>query len=70
MSYVPGTEIEKPVVELIGHDGNAAAIMGRVQRALRRAGVPKKVISEYQKKSMSGDYDHLLSVAMDYAEVE
>lgn len=68
--YVPGTEIEKPVVELIGHDGNAHAIMGRVQRALRRAGVPDKVVKEYLKQSRSGDYDHLLSVAMDYAEVE
>ena len=68
--YVPGTEIEKPVVELVGHDGNAYAIMSKVQRALKRAGVPKNVIDEYLRDSRSGDYDHLLRVACEYAEVE
>jgi ribosomal protein S18 acetylase RimI-like enzyme len=68
--FVPGTEIQKPVVELVGQDGNAYLIMGKVQKALRRAGVPKKVIDEYLRDSKSGDYDHLLAVACEYAEVE
>lgn len=28
-------------VPLLGHDGNAIAILGRMQRALRRAKVPQ-----------------------------
>ena len=70
MSNVPGTKIEKPVVELVGSDGNAYAIMGKVRRALKRAGVPDAVLKEYERKSKSGDYDNLLAVACEYAEVE
>lgn len=60
----------RPTVELEGHDGNAGAIMGRVARALRAAGNPPSVIASYREQSMAGDYDHLLRVAMTFAEVE
>ena len=53
--YIPGTEIEKPEVELIGVDGNAFAIMGNVSSALRKAGAPKEVIAKYMEESKSGD---------------
>jgi len=56
-------------VELVGQDGNAFSIMGRVSKAMRRAGVEKDVIDQYTKESMSGDYDHLLQVAMSYVDV-
>jgi len=51
-------------VELIGHDGNAFAIMGKVQRALKNAGASKEELDKYLEESMSGDYDHLLRTAM------
>jgi len=70
MEYVPGTEIEKPVVRLIGEDGNAALIMARVKKALKRAGVPKSVIEKYLAESKSGDYDNLLQTAIKYADCE
>ena len=60
---------QTPTVKLIGEDGNAYAIMGRVRRALRKAGADKEYIDEYTNKSISGDYDHLLRVAMEYADV-
>lgn len=63
---VPGTKIKKPKCELVGQDGNAYFIMGRVSRALRRAGVGQNVIDEYTKKSTSGDYDNVLRTAMEY----
>lgn len=65
------TDIKYPnvTVQLTGTDGNAYAIMGTVQRALRQAGVPKQEIDEYLKESMSGDYDHLLQTAMTWVEV-
>ena len=47
-------------VQLVGDDGNAFAIMARVQRALRQHGGPKQEIDEYLNESTSGDYDHLL----------
>jgi hypothetical protein len=67
---IPGTDIPKPEVELAGQDGNAFAIMGRCSKALKRAGAPKEVIDEYKSKSMSGDYDNLLRVAMEFCEVQ
>ena len=62
--------MEKPVVKLVGEDGNAFVIMGKVCKALKRAGFPQKVINEYQEKAMSGNYDNLLRVTMEYVEVE
>jgi hypothetical protein len=56
-------------VQLIGKDGNAFAIMGAVQRALRKAGAPKEEINQYLKEAMSGDYDNLLRTTMDWVEV-
>ena len=67
--FVPRTKIEKPVVKLVGSDGNAFAVMGKVARALRSAKVPPEVLKAYQNESMGGDYDNLLATAMRYAEV-
>lgn len=59
-------EIKYPDIEvsLVGEDGNAIAIMGRVSRALKDAGVSKEEIDTYMQESMSGDYDNLLRTAM------
>ena len=64
-------------VELVGENGNAFVIMGRVSEALRRClwkydKTPAEIKSEielYQKESMSGDYDNLLITAMNWVEV-
>lgn len=56
-------------VSLVGEDGNAFAILGRVQSALRRAGVPKEELDAYFAEATSGDYDHLLRVTMNWVEV-
>ena len=60
----------KPIVRLIGMDGNAFAIMGRVRQALKNAGADKEYIDRYITEAMSGDYNHLLAVSMEYASVE
>lgn len=59
----------KPTVKLIDTDGNAFLIIGRVKKALLRAGYSQDYVFEYQKKAMSGDYDNLLCVTMDYVNV-
>ncbi len=56
-------------VQLTGTDGNAFAIIGRVSRALKRAGHPESAVKEFQDEAMSGDYDHLLQTAMKYVDV-
>ncbi len=57
-------------VQLTGEDGNALMILGKVSRALRRAGVPEEEVKEYREQAMSGDYDHLLRVTMETVEVQ
>jgi hypothetical protein len=56
-------------VQLIGNDGNAFAVMAQVSKALRNAGATPEELSQYQQESMSGDYDNLLRVAMEWVEV-
>jgi len=56
-------------VELIGHDGNAFTILGRVTRAMKRAGLSAEQIEEYRTEAMSGDYNNLLATTMKYVVV-
>ena len=60
---------KKPEVQLTGEDGNAFAIMGKVSKALRRAGADKEYIDQYHNEATSGDYDNLLMVTMEYVDV-
>lgn len=55
-------------VELSGQDGNAAVIIGRVAKALRRAG-QHEAASRYVDEAMSGDYDNVLRTSMKYVSV-
>jgi hypothetical protein len=57
-------------VRLIGEDGNAFAILGKVQKALREAGATKAEVDEYYAEATSGDYDNLLRVSMAWVDVE
>ena len=61
---------ERPVVKLTGSDGNAFAIMGKVKQALKRSGADKEYIDQYITEAMSGDYNNLLVVSMEYAEIQ
>ena len=49
-------------VQLSGEDGNAFAIVSRVSRALRQAGVDADEIDEYKRLAMSGTYEDILRV--------
>lgn len=53
-------------VKLVGEDGNAFSILARVSNALKKAGVSKEEISQFQKEAMSSDYNHLLNVVQDW----
>ncbi|MDP9335524.1 MAG: hypothetical protein M3Q30_19770 [Actinomycetota bacterium] len=54
-------------LKLIGTDGNAFSVLGKAQRALRRAGVDP---APFMAEATAGDYDHLLGVVMQWFDVE
>lgn len=51
-------------VQLEGEDGNAFAILGRVQKALRRAGVEPDEVQRFVREATAGDYEDLLATVM------
>ena len=51
-------------VALLGEDENAFAIVERVQRALREAGVPAAEVKAFTVEACSGDYYHLLETVL------
>jgi hypothetical protein len=56
-------------IELVGRDGNAFLILGRVMKALKRGGATPEEVQEYLDEAKSGDYNHLLATTMDWVEV-
>jgi hypothetical protein len=56
-------------VELIGTDGNAAVLIGKVRHALRMARVPNEEITEFTKQATSGDYDQVLTTIGEWVEI-
>ncbi len=64
------TNKKKPTVKLIGEDGNAFLILGRVTSALKRAGYTEEEREQYYTEATSKDYDHLLAVTAEWVNVE
>ena len=52
------------IVQLVGEDGNAFAILGRCQHEARRAGIPRAEIARFFDEAFAGDYDHLLATCL------
>ena len=59
----------KPLLELIGRDGNAFFILGGALRTAKKAGWSKEKIEQFMTEAKSGDYDHLLQTCMKWFEV-
>lgn len=62
---MPKTDVK---VKLVGTNGNAFALMGKVTTALRKNG-HGDLVKEFQEKAMSGDYDNLLATCCEYVDV-
>jgi len=60
----------KPLLRLIGQDGNAFAILGKAQRVAKSEGWNKERIEAFMTEAMSDDYDKLLQTCMKYFEVD
>ena len=54
-------------VNLVGEDGNAFFIIGRVRLALRRGGVGEEAVEAFTGR---GDYDNVIRTARKYVEVD
>jgi hypothetical protein len=61
---------EDVTVKLVGEDGNAFFILGRVSKEMKRNNIPKNEINDFMKEAMEGDYNHLLRTCMKYVNVE
>jgi len=61
---------DKPILKLVGEDGNAFSIMGRASQVARRHGWSKEKIDAMIAEMTSGDYDHLLQTCFKYFDVE
>ena len=57
-------------VTLVGSDGNAFSVLGRVQKALRRGGATQEDLDEFMAEATAGDYDALLGTVTRWVEVE
>lgn len=52
------------VLELVGMDGNAFAVMGAFKKAARKQGYKNDEIDKVLDEAMNGDYNHLLQTIM------
>ncbi len=57
-------------VRLIGEDGNAYSILGRVSKAMKREGISAEEIAEFMTEAKSGDYNHLLRTVVKYVNTD
>lgn len=60
----------KITVALVGGDGNAFAVLGAVDGALRRGGVSVEERAKFREEATAGDYGHLLRTAMAWVDVQ
>jgi hypothetical protein len=60
----------RPQVTLLGEDGNAFFIIGRCVQEAKRAGWAPEQVKALREDMTSGDYNHVLQVALENFEVE
>jgi hypothetical protein len=57
-------------VDLVGSDGNAFSVLGKVSKEMRKHGLKQEDINKFYDEATNGDYDHLLQTVMKYVNVE
>ncbi len=65
----PATAVRRPPCKLSGTDGNVFAVIGRVQKALRRAGEESRAHEFVERAFGAGSYDEVLRLCFEYVEV-
>ena len=57
------------VLYLDGPGGNAFAVLGAVQKAMRRGGIAKEERDVFLDEATAGDYDYLLDTCYEWVAV-
>jgi TolB-like protein len=58
------------VVQLTGTDGNAFALIGKVAREMKRAGVREELVTQFKADCLGAEsYENLLQIIMDWVVV-
>lgn len=69
ISILPRTKYPKIKVNLSGVNGNAHAILGVVNKAMRDANVPSVERAMFQSEALARDYNHLLQTVVAWVTV-
>jgi len=73
--FVPKTRKEecfvsrKPVVQLVGQNGNVFNLVGICSRALKKAGKPEEAKAMQQRVFGCGSYEEALAIMGEYVEI-
>jgi len=65
-----GEKYPQVKVKLVGEDGNAFSILGRVMRSMEKAGLSEEQRREFFTEATAGDYSHLLQTVMKFVTVD
>ncbi|KKM21998.1 hypothetical protein LCGC14_1629790 [marine sediment metagenome] len=66
---MPAIKFPDAKAQMVGEDGNAHAIIGRVSQALKHAGHGDQ-IEAFKKEAMSGNYNKLIATCYnDYRDI-
>ena len=57
-------------IPMVGEDGNAFSILGRVKRIMRRAGLEDTEWEAFHEEATSGDYCNLLKTVVRWFSVD
>lgn len=63
------SKYENVTVQLLGLDGNAFSILGRVMSAMRDEGIAQEEIDLFLKEATGGNYDELLATVAKWVNV-
>jgi hypothetical protein len=63
-------EINKPIVKLVGQDGNVFNLIGICSKALKRAGQSENAAKLTKECFNAGSYEEALQIMMKYCNVE
>ena len=58
----------RPAVKLVGTDGNVFAIIGKVQRALKKAGLHGRAAEFVERAFKAQSYGEVLAMLFDYVD--
>jgi len=62
--------MKKPTCKLIGTDGNVFAIIGKVSKTLKQAGLREEAKEFLEKAVSAHSYDEALRLCCDYVKVK